>query len=47
MKKKDTEIKDMTMAELVEYLNSRDEDTIVSITIVEEKGESHAGSKDI
>ena len=47
MNKKDTEIKDMTMAELVEYLNSRDEDTIVSITFVEEEGGSHAGSKDI
>lgn len=44
---KDREIKEMTPEELAEYINSRDEDTIISITIVEEKGGDHAGSKDI
>ena len=43
----DREIMEMTPEELAEYINSRDEDTIVSITIAEEKGGDHAGSKDI
>ena len=47
MNKKDTEIKDMTMAELVKYLNNKDEDTIVSVIFVEEEGGDHAGRENI